>query len=405
MKRPLTLALLAALAASAHAHFLWATLDPAKKTVSVGLQETPSEAPLPLAGRAKVVRVEGVSLAAEGNWLRGPAPRDVVGASLDYGVLDRSADGRGKFWLKYYAKAAATVEASRKSVGLPVEISLRRITDGIMIAKVAQNGKPVEGAEVTIEVSTGDKGLDNGGKTDALGEIQMQQSSGPFAIRVLVTENVKGPGYDLIRSYSTLNIGVSPKPFSRVLHDSFGDNHDVVSHSGFIETVMAEKLTKAQLVDHLRQREIVNTELDRILGGASAVPYGPKQKEVKTLLQADLTSLGAPMTTEAEAWPVTKAFLNEIRASEKQGPYFALGVFHVYYGGITNGGRDIGTMIGDQTKFTPTYYLKSDGYMDYLKALNALPLSEEAKAEAIHGGQSAYRYIIAVNDEAAFKAK
>ena len=402
MNRPFPLLVLAALAAPARAHFLWATLDPVGKTVSIGLQEVPSDAPLPLAARAGKVVVPGVALKPDGNWLRGPVAKGAVGASLDYGVLDRSAEGRGRFWLRYYAKAAQDAAASQTLVGLPVELTATPGKDGTMVT-VLKDARPAEGATVVVEATDGKTLFE--GKTSELGTVVLPRMSAPLAVRAMVVENTKGEGYDLVRSYSTLNVGAAPKPFSRVLRDSFGDNHDVVSHSGFIETVMAERLTKAQLVDHLRQREIVATELDRTLSGAKDVPYGPPQREVLTLLRADLKALGADAPKESEAWPVTRTFLKEVREGAAKGPYFALGVFHVYYGGITNGGRDIGAMIGDQTRFTPTYYLKSDGYRAYLKALDALTLSDEAKAEAIRGGQAAYRYIIAVNDEPTFKAK
>ena len=62
-------------------------------------------------------------------------------------------------------------------------------------------------------------------------------------------------------------------------------------------------------------------------------------------------------------------------------------------------------MIADQTKCTPTYYLKSDGYPEYVKRLNATVTDPVAQQTAVRGGQAAYRYIIAINDEATFRAK
>ncbi len=408
MKRSLLLLAALGLAGAAHAHYLWATLDPTAKTLSVGLQEIPGDAPLPLGERAAKVKAWPLAgLQPEGAWLKAATPAQAAGASLDYGVLDKRDAGRGLFWLEYYAKAAATPEASQTKLGLPVELSAVKGSDGRAVVTVWSGGKPIAGADVIVEGPVGTNTLE--GKTGADGTIALPASSGPIAVRALVVENAKGvhdgKAYDLVRRYSTLTVGAAapaPRPFSRVLRDSFGDNHDVVSHTAFIETVMAGKLTKAQLTDHLRQREIVNTALDEILKDAKDVPYGPRQQEVLTLLGTDLKGLDA---APAEAWPLTQGFVDEIRASAKQGPYFALGVFHVYYGGITNGGRDVGAMIADQTKFTPTYYLKSEGYMDYLKRLNALSLSPKAQKEAIRGGQAAYRYIIAVNGEGAFKAK
>jgi len=125
---------------------------------------------------------------------------------------------------------------------------------------------------------------------------------------------------------------------------------------------------------------------------------------VLVFLFTDLITLGSGWPTEAQARPLTAAFLQEIRESEKKGPYFALGVQHIYYGGITNGGRIIGQTIAEDLHFTPTYYLKSDGYQDYLPKVNQIS-DPAARAEMIRGGQEAYKYIIASSNEDVFKAK
>ncbi len=400
MIRTLPFLALIALPTLAPAHFLWATLDPAGKTVAIAFQEVPTDAPLPMAERAAKVKAwasttEPFVLKADANRLLAPAG-DRAAASLDYGVLDKTAQGRGRFWLKYYAKAAANPEASARSLGLPLELSAAR-KDGTWVVTVLKDGKPAAGAELTASVPGEPEPFV--GKTGADGTLSLPAFEGPLAARAAVVENVKGTQgghpYDLVRLYSTLT--VRPKPFSRVLHDSFGDNHDVVSHTAFIETVMAGKLTKAGLIEHLQQRELVHEAVARILDGAPNVPYGADQRNVLAFLKADLAALGS--TTPATPKPVTQAFLDEVAASAKTGPWFALGVLHVYYGGITNGGRDVGAMMADQTGFQPAYYLKSDGYPAYVRTLNALTLAPDAQKEAIRGGQAAYRYIIAVNGE------
>ena len=407
MKRPFLL--LAALAATglARAHYLWATLDPTTKTVAVALQEIPGDAPIPLAARAAKVRGWGASplaLKAEGAWLKAPTEARTTGFGIDYGVMDRREAGRGVFLLQYYAKAATTPEDSQTRLGLPVELSVKKDEQGRNVLTVLHDGKPAAGADVIIEEPVFTNAFE--GKTGTDGTVILPESKGLLAVRAAVTKPGKGvhdgAAYELTRQYGTLTIGVAQKPFTRRMSEAFGDNHRIVSGSAFIETVMGEKLTKAQLIDHLGQREIVNTALDAILDGKPDVPYAAPQKEVLTLLRADLKALDAKT---AEAWPLTKGFLDEIERSKAKGPWFALGVFHVYYGGITNGGRDIGAMIGDQTGYTPVYYLKSDGYRAYLDKLNAANLSPEAQAEAIRGGQVAYRYIIAINDDPAFKPK
>ena len=410
MKRSLLLFAAFAATGFARAHYLWATLDPTAKIVAVALQEIPGDAPIPLADRAAKVRGWGpspVALKAEGAWLKAPTSAQAVGVGIDYGVMDRRDSGRGVFLLQYYAKAATSAEASQTRIGLPVELSVAKDGQGRTVLTVLHEGKPAAGADVTIERPVFTNVFE--GKTGADGTVLLPEAKGPLAVRAAVTVAGKGvhdgATYDLARRYGTLTVGVAQKPFTRRLSEAFGDNHRIVSRSAFIETVMGEKLTKAQLVDHLRQREIVNAALDAILDGKPDVPYAAPQKEVLTLLRADLKALGADAPKEADAWPLTKGFLAEMRESAAKGPWFALGVFHVYYGGVTNGGRDIGAMIGDQTGYTPAYYLKSDGYRTYLDELNAATLSPEAQAEAIRGGQAAYRYIIAINDEAAFKPK
>ena len=197
------------------------------------------------------------------------------------------------------------------------------------------------------------------------------------------------------------------KPFTQILRSSYGVNHEVVSNSAFNKAVFGGTLTRPQLIIHLQQRALVHNEAHRILVSADPtlhVPYGAEQKNVLVLLFTDLIALGSGWPTEAQAHPSTQAFLREIRDSEKRGPYFALGVQHVYFGGITNGGRMIGAQIADTFKFSPTYYLKSDGYQPYLAEVNKItdPL---ARAEMIRGGKAAYQYIIASSNEDVFKPK
>lgn len=405
---------LAALPSASQAHFLWATLDPQSRTVAVGLQEVPGTEPLPLGARAARVRAwlplnRPVSLKADGNWLRGDAKGGSVGVGLDYGVIDRRDGGRGVFWLKYYAKAAATVGASQSELDLPVELSAVVAGDGKTRVTVRKDGKPAAGADVVVEDADGKTAFE--GKTDAEGAAVLPPATGPLQVRALVTESTpgshEGKHYDLIRSYGTLTVqNPAAEPLSRQFRESFGEMHDVVSNTAFIDTVMAGSLTKPQLEAHLQQRALIHEAVDEILAKpfAGPLPYGDPQRRVLTLLRADLRAMGASWPSADKAWPLTRKLLAEIRESAKRGPYFALGVFHVYYGGITHGGRDIGDMIGSQLKVDLTYYEKSDGYDAYAQGVDEIT-DPKAQAEAVRGGNEAYRYIIAVNDEDAFKAK
>ncbi|MBC8102945.1 MAG: hypothetical protein H7Z41_10200 [Cytophagales bacterium] len=197
------------------------------------------------------------------------------------------------------------------------------------------------------------------------------------------------------------------QPFTRILRASYAGSHEVVSGSEFNKTLFEDKLTKQQLVTHLQQRALIHNELHRVLIGADPalrIPYGAPQKNVLVLLFSDLIALGSGWPTGPQARPLTSEFLQQIRASEKQGPYFALGVHHVYYGGITNGGRMIGEKIADTVRFTSTYYSKSDGYEDYLPEINKVT-DPAARKEMIRGGRAAYQYIIASSNEEIFKAE
>ncbi|CAN5614033.1 hypothetical protein BH11ARM2_BH11ARM2_21860 [soil metagenome] len=400
--------------AFAQAHFLWATLDPTTKTVAIGLQEVPTETPLPLGERVAKVKAwspsgKALVLKPDANWLKSPTSESCVGVSLDYGVLDKRDQGRGVFWLRYYAKAATSPEASQTKVGLPVDLKVA-IVAGAPVVTVLKDGKPASGAEVTVASPDGSE--EPAGKTGSDGTLALPASKGNLAIRAMVAEDTKGTqngkDYDLVRSYCTLTVamqGATPaeKTLTQKIVESFGGDHEKVQHTAFIATLLGDSLTKEQWEANLLQRAIVHEELDRILRSAS-VPYGDEQRQVVTLLRNDLAAMGAKWPDASMAWPETNDLLRQIRESEKQGPYFALGVWHVYYGGITHGGRQIGGIAGKKLGLDPTYYLKSDGYKAYAQKVNEIT-DPEAQRQMILGGQAAYAYVIATNDAEVFKTK
>ncbi|RYG35171.1 hypothetical protein EON81_13510 [bacterium] len=413
--------------AFAHAHFLWASLDGTTKTVAIGLQEVPTDAPLPLAERAGLIKAwtaseKTLALKPEGNWLKSLTTDHCVGVSLDYGVLDKRDQNRGVFWLRYYAKAADSPATSQTKVGLPVEVTFSVLDETRFLVTVLKDGKPTAGADVVIASSK--EGADPiEGKTGADGTLAFDAQGGPLAIRALVTDNVKGKhdgkSYDLVRSYCSLTVPMpvvakveapkaagteAPKPFTRRLSEAFGNNHDVVGDTAFVETLMGGNLTKPQWEAHLQQRALIHEEIDRILAAAGTAAYGDEQRKVTELLRQDLTALGSKWPDAATAWPLTNDLLRQIRESAQQGPYFALGVWHVYYGGITHGGRQIGAIAAKAVKAEPSYYLKSDGYRAYATKVNEIT-DPAAQQQMILGGQAAYKYIIASNDAEIFKKK
>ena len=62
----------------------------------------------------------------------------------------------------------------------------------------------------------------------------------------------------------------------------------------------------------------------------------------------------------------------------------------------------IGQKIAETLGIKLSYYSQSEGYQDYLQAVNRI-VSPEARAELLRGGQAAYRYLIASSNEAVFK--
>lgn len=414
---------------SAYAHFIWATVQ--NNQVRFALLEN---ANAPSAAQFEQY-VANLSPRCGNKTLKLDPPKEgarfatlssgqnvVIGESV-VGVKERDGE---TYLLVYHAKGAATLKAAGTGVKAPVDLRARQ--DGqTLIVSVKRNNQPVSESEVWVQ-RPGEE-VPTSVKTDLKGEARLfwttkpGQPGGFVGVRAMITElksgGVEGKAYTSIRRWATLTFpvegtnseveskGVSgEKTFTQILRASFGDNHEVVSGAEFNKTLFSGKLTQTQLRVHLQQRALIHTELDRILDKdtLASLPYGSAQKNLVMLIKEDLTTLGVGAPIETQALPLTRDFLQAIRESEKQGPYFALGVFHVYYGGTTNGGRMIGKKIGETLNFTPAYYEKSDGYRDYLKGVNRITDSRSRK-EMIQGGQKAYEYIIASMNEKVFKAK
>lgn len=396
----------ACLPCAAQAHFLWASFT-TPKTFAIAFQERPGDEALDIGERQKQIKAIGkggksIALQNEGTLLKGDGA-NVAAALLDYGVIDRKDQGRGVLWLKYYAKAAVSVKDSQTILGLPVEVTISQKPDGGIVVHVTKDGKPAPGAEVVLDGGpTPAEDAAPGIKADAQGNVEFKAASNPIMVRALVVENVRGTQgnltYDSIRSYCSLVVGVpQAKPLTARIQEVFGNNHEIVQKTDFIKTIFSGKVTKGQVQDHLRQRAFVHEEIDRIMRKGNVGPYQDQQREILDLLKIDMDSVGAAWPKAAEAWPITKSFLSEIKASEKKGPYYALGVFHVYYGGITHGGRDIGAKIKDVLGYDLTYYQMGDGYKAYVANVNRITDPENQK-EMIRGGLAAYKYIIDSNN-------
>lgn len=427
-----TVAALVAVAAAqtaVRAHFVWATVENGQARFA--LLENAGEAPQPQFEKY----VANLSPRCDGKTLTLGAPKDgaryavlPTGLAAGQGVVvaesvvgARERDGGQTYLLVYNPKGAASLAAAGTLTKAPAELLAHR--DGeTLVVSVRQNEWPVPQSEVWVQWP-GDE-APSSVQTDLKGEARVpwpaesaQRRRGGFVgIRAMVKEaktgEAGGKRYAWLHRWATLTFpapqsATAERPFSQVLRASYANNHEVVSEAAFNKTLFAGALTKAQLEIHLQQRALVHNEVHRILNGvdpAKGIPYGPAQKNVLVLLLADLVAMGSGWPTEAQARPLTRAFLQQIRDSQSWGPYFALGVQHVYFGGITNGGRMIGAKIGETTGFTPTYYAKSDGYQEYLANVNKIT-DPEARKEMIRGGQAVYRYIIASSNEDVFTAK
>lgn len=415
------LALVALLPTAARAHYLWATVENGQ--VRFALLDDAATAPKPefasyvaaLAPRGDQGRNLTLGAPKDGaRYAALPAGTGVVAAESVVGVRER---GAAPYLLVYHPRGAASVAAAGAKSDAAAELRAARDGDTLVVT-AWQGGWPVPAAEIWVQWPG--EAAPTGYTADLKGEVRTPWKAttapGFVGVRVLVTEKKagvhEGKTYAAVHRWATLTFPASPaaaeaKPFTRVLREAYGDKHEVVSNAAFNKTLFEGALTKPMLEVHLQQRALIHDAVHRILTaadpGEKTLPYGPEQKKLLTLLRADLTDMGSGWPTDAEARPATKAFLAELRASEAKGPYFALGVHHVYYGGTTNGGRSIGQKIADTLQISPTYYRDSDGYADYVARVNATVTDTAARAEMIRGGQAAYAYIIASMNEDVFK--
>jgi len=246
---------------------------------------------------------------------------------------------------------------------------------GNITITVLHNGKPAPGAEIVVS----NAGVEEEPSVlaDAKGQLTVPKPKTDLAIRALVVEKAKGKhgglDYEHVRRYCSLTVGTfEAKLLTQIVREAFGNFHDVVGETLFIETLWSGKLKKPQLADHLQQRALIHAEIDRILGTSAGMPYGPEQKAVLSFLREDMSAAKIAWPTEKQTWKLTQGLLDEMRKSEAKGPYFTLGVFHVYYGGITAGGRSIGAKIKDTVGVDLTYYRLSDGYAGYRQKIDQI---------------------------------
>jgi len=353
-----------------------------------------------------------------------PGVQNMVTAESIVGVKERGGEA---YLLIYDCKGVASLLAASTLTRTAAEILAHK--DGTdLVVSVVQNGLPVSQTEVWVQWP-GDameyhQVTDRGGYARFHWPASISQH-GFVGIRAMVKENTSGEQdgkrYASIHRWVTLTFPLNEAqlsatsstthiteaiPLTTLLRESYGNYHELAASTAFNQTVFAGKLTRQQLIIYFQQRALVHQELHRILYATYQknhnFPYGTEQKHVLVLLFDDLVTLGADWPTEAQALPPTRAFLKEIQQSASQGPYFALGAWHVFYGGITNGGRLIGQKIGETIGFLPSYYEQSGGYQEYLTKVNQIS-DPHARQEMIQGGLAAYKFIIELSNEDIFK--
>lgn len=130
----------------------------------------------------------------------------VVTASQTWGVLDRSAEGRGVFLLTYDAKTVKDYAAASWRVGRECEIRAEA-EDAICLASVERQGKPAPGAAVVVHRPGAKEPLSL--VADSRGQVRFQLvGKGLCGIRAMVVEpgagTYEGQLYELQRHYATL---------------------------------------------------------------------------------------------------------------------------------------------------------------------------------------------------------
>jgi hypothetical protein len=230
MKTPLFLSTLflcggALVARPANAHFLWGQIaeGPDAPAFQLTLAEGSGEmttVSLDKIKTAKAWSVSGVNLPLSAQGAALAAEFDgvdqVAAARQFYGVLDKTAQGRGVFLLEYEAKAARDVSKAGLNARLGLELFARR--DGTQVlATLKHNGKAVPNAVVKLHEPDADSEKPRDLTTDALGQIRFEASKpGLYGLRTTAVENkagtFHGKKYDLLRRYTTLTFTVPAAP-------------------------------------------------------------------------------------------------------------------------------------------------------------------------------------------------
>jgi hypothetical protein len=204
-----------ALAPLASAHFLWQRIEPgARPRVALTFGENPDEATSAtllarLTGaRAWDQKGNAIELASETSQLAATLAGEatVVAGSRTWGVVDKTGDGTGAFFLEYYSKAAASVADSAASMKLPLEVFAKR--EGSQVIATVRRGDAAQ-ANTTVYVYSPTSEEVAEYTTDASGTIRFEASAvGLYGLRARWIEpragESDGKKFGEVRHYSTL---------------------------------------------------------------------------------------------------------------------------------------------------------------------------------------------------------
>lgn len=204
----------------ASAHFLWAEIDAPGNNISVSFADDSSGVTegVPLekieAASAFTAQGERLALKSEGASRKGavPAALRVAGASQTWGVLDKTAAGRGIYLLEYEAKASRQVQDAATGVKSVLELTTRPgATAEETSLLLTLRGKPVANNTLTLHVPGADKAQTVVTDGDGLAKLRLEKP-GIYGVRAGVVEETKGElggkKYDIIRRYTTLTFRV-----------------------------------------------------------------------------------------------------------------------------------------------------------------------------------------------------
>jgi hypothetical protein len=212
----------ALLARPAHAHFLWGHVVPSEtggSTFQVTLAEGSGEMTTVALDKIKTAKAWSVGgsslpLKAEGAALAAnfKTKNEVAAARQYYGVLDKTATGRGVFLLEYEAKAAQDISKAGLNAKLELEFFAHRDAGGVLVT-LKYNGKPLPNTAVKLHIPGAESEKPQELTTDANGQLHFETTqAGLYGLRAAAVENkpgqFEGKKYDLLRHYTTLTFSV-----------------------------------------------------------------------------------------------------------------------------------------------------------------------------------------------------